>query len=157
MLHSPSSLDGPWRRLNLSGFSGTSGTWDWTHLNLGLESHGPLVLANGSVRTFTRALNAPQPAPASSSWLVIRSLHCSAATAAAAAAAAAVKCCARARVCVSGCACLHIYIYCGIGGRGQLEWELQVHRRDRNPALWQDLNLPEYPLLRARSDCIEEY
>ena len=66
-LHSM-SLDGPWRRVNLTGFGAEQ--WDWSRLNLGLESHSPVVLANGSVLTFTRAYNAPSPAPVSSIWLV---------------------------------------------------------------------------------------
>lgn len=67
VLHS-TSLNGPWSRVNLSGF-GTS-QWDWENLNLGLESHTPVVLANGSILTFTRATKAPAPAPVSSIWLV---------------------------------------------------------------------------------------
>ena len=66
-LHSH-SLDGPWQRVNLSGFGTTQ--WDWEHLNLGLESHAPVILANGSVLTFTRSHNAPQPAPGDAIWLV---------------------------------------------------------------------------------------
>ena len=61
-------LHGPWRRVNLTGFG--SGQWDWSNLNLGLESHAPVVLANGSILTFTRAIHAPDPAPVSSIWLV---------------------------------------------------------------------------------------
>ena len=62
------SLDGPWTRSNLSGFA--AGRWDWERLNLGLESHAPVILNNGSILTFTRAIKAPQPAPLSSIWLV---------------------------------------------------------------------------------------
>lgn len=67
VLHA-TSLDGPWTRYNLSGFG--VGRWDWAHLNLGLESHAPVILNDGSVRTFTRAIRAPLPAPLSSIWLV---------------------------------------------------------------------------------------
>ena len=62
------SLDGPWRRVNLTGFG--QGQWDWARLNLGLESHSPIVHANGSILTLTRAYHAPSPAPLSSIWLV---------------------------------------------------------------------------------------
>eukprot|EP01052_Picozoa_sp_SAG31_P022667 SAG31_NODE_1815_length_7210_cov_7.167628_2_plen_141_part_00 len=61
------SLDGPWTRQNLSGFyakpearEGGKGSdaWDWLHLNLGLESHAPTQMADGTLVTFTRAYGA---------------------------------------------------------------------------------------------------
>ena len=32
------SLNGPWRRMNMTGFGRSE--WPWTDVNLGLESHG---------------------------------------------------------------------------------------------------------------------
>lgn len=61
------TLSGPWSRVNLSGFGQG---WDWTRLNLGLESHGPTWCSDGSILTFTRAHAAPAPAPLDSIWLV---------------------------------------------------------------------------------------
>jgi len=60
-----SSLDGPWKRvpLNMSG-------WDWTNVNLGLESMAPVVLENGTLLTLTRSWGTPQPYPNSAFWLV---------------------------------------------------------------------------------------
>lgn len=49
------SLDGPWARQNLSGFETGPGGWAWQDANLGLESHAPIILKNGSLLTFTRA------------------------------------------------------------------------------------------------------
>ena len=63
-----STLSGPWTRRNLSGFEPSS--WDWLHLNSGLESHAPVIMPNGSVLTFTRSYHDPRPAPVSSVWLV---------------------------------------------------------------------------------------
>ena len=64
MLHA-ASLDGPWTRvpLDMSG-------WDWTDVNLGLESHAPVVLDNGTVLTLTRSWGTPVPYPNSAFWLV---------------------------------------------------------------------------------------
>lgn len=42
------SLDGPWQRQNLSGFERS--VWPWNDVNLGLESHAPILLANGKMR-----------------------------------------------------------------------------------------------------------
>ena len=55
------SLNGPWVRQNLSGFAFPE--WPWRDVNLGLESHAPILLANGSVLTFTRSAYAPHPDP----------------------------------------------------------------------------------------------
>lgn len=41
------SLDGPWLRQNLSGFERS--VWPWNDVNLGLESHTPILLANGKL------------------------------------------------------------------------------------------------------------
>ena len=63
VLHA-ASLDGPFVRHNLTL------RWDWLNVNLGLESHAPVVLENGTVLTFTRSYDAPKPSPGSSIWLV---------------------------------------------------------------------------------------
>ena len=62
------SLNGPWRRMNMTGFGRSE--WDWNNVNLGLESHGPLILDNGTLLTFTRSYDAPKPNPGSAIWLV---------------------------------------------------------------------------------------
>ena len=64
VLHS-TSLNGPWTRhkLNLDG-------WDWTDVNLGLESHAPIAFVNGSILTLTRSWGTPAPYPNSAFWLV---------------------------------------------------------------------------------------
>lgn len=59
------SLHGPWTRRNVS-----LGDWDWTRLNLGLESHAPVIFPNGSLLTFTRSWVPPAPLPNSPVWLV---------------------------------------------------------------------------------------
>jgi hypothetical protein len=59
------TLDGPWTRHNLS-LPG----WDWANLNLGMESHAPLLLENGTVLSFTRSWLPPKPLPSSPVWLV---------------------------------------------------------------------------------------
>ncbi len=64
------SLDGPWTRFNLTGFAFDGGGWNWPDLNLGLESHTPIVMPNGSILTFTRSWAAPKPYPNSAIWLV---------------------------------------------------------------------------------------
>jgi hypothetical protein len=53
-------------RHNLTGFE----EWDWLDVDLGLESHGPVVLENGTILTFTRSYDAPKPNPESAIWLV---------------------------------------------------------------------------------------
>jgi len=59
------SLDGPWERRNL-----TLAPWDWARLNLGLESHAPIVFSNGTVMTFTRAWGSSEKSSMSPLWLV---------------------------------------------------------------------------------------
>ena len=67
-LFSP-SLTGPWVRQNLSGFG--SSDWPWRDVNLGLESHAPIILANGSLLTFTRGAFAPLLKPVVLIWTVV--------------------------------------------------------------------------------------
>lgn len=64
VLHSK-SLHGPWTRKNL-----TLDPWDWSRLNLGLESHSPIVFPNGTVLTFTRAWGSSEKSSMSPVWLV---------------------------------------------------------------------------------------
>ena len=59
------SLEGPWARKNL-----TLQPWDWQRLNLGLESHAPIVFPNGTVLTFTRAWGSSEPSSQSPIFLV---------------------------------------------------------------------------------------
>lgn len=61
------SLDGPWIRHDLAGFGSE---WNWRDLTLGLESHAPVVLDNGTILTFTRSWGTPTPLPNSAIWLV---------------------------------------------------------------------------------------
>jgi hypothetical protein len=63
------SLDGPWLRQNLSGFGYPE--WPWKDVNLGLESHAPILLANRSLLTFTRGAFAPHPIPTCAIWTVV--------------------------------------------------------------------------------------
>ena len=57
--------DGPWKRVNLS-----MPRWDWVNVNLGLESHAPVVFENGTVLTLTRSWGTPPPYPNSALWLI---------------------------------------------------------------------------------------
>jgi hypothetical protein len=64
VLHAPHP-EGPWERVNLS-----LPQWDWVNVNLGLESHAPVVLENGTVLTLTRSWGTPPPYPNSALWLI---------------------------------------------------------------------------------------
>ena len=44
--------------------------WDWTDVNLGLESHAPISFPNGSILTLTRSWGTPAPYPNSAFWLI---------------------------------------------------------------------------------------
>ena len=59
------TLDGPWELVDLR-----MPGWDWRDLNLGLESHAPVVLDNGTVLTATRSWGTPAPYPNSALWLI---------------------------------------------------------------------------------------
>lgn len=59
------SLTGPWTRKNLS-----LSNWNWKVMNIGLESHGPVVHSDGSILTFIRSWDPPRPLPESPIFLV---------------------------------------------------------------------------------------